>query len=67
MTDREREEWYREYFKQLGYEKRNVGRWIKVLTDTESGFPEERFTCPFCNHDRNEESNYCPECGARLK
>jgi len=55
------------YLKQLGYEKRPTGRWIESLQDDGEGFPRTVFTCPFCNQTTDYDTNYCPECGARLK
>ena len=55
------------YLKQLGYEKLPTGRWIESLQDDGEGFPRTVFTCPFCNQTTDYDTNYCPECGARLK
>ena len=54
------------YLKQLGYEKRPTGRWIVEVIDDGQGFPYTEYTCPFCQHKTQAETNYCPECGARL-
>lgn len=55
------------YLEQLGYEKRNSGRWMEELQDDGQGFPRTIYTCPFCNQVTDYDTNYCPECGARLK
>lgn len=46
--------------------KRPEGKWIDI-----EYFKEEwtcyRPKCPFCNEEPKEYSNYCPNCGAKLK
>ena len=37
------------------------GRWVCVDTDT-----EQFFLCNRCKNKEYWESNYCPECGARM-
>lgn len=54
------------YLKQLGYEKRPTGRWVEEVTDDGKGFPRTEYTCPFCQYKTRADTNYCPECGARL-
>ena len=54
------------YLKQLGYEKRNSGRWMEELQDDGQGFPRTIYTCPFCSYVSYERANYCSKCGARL-
>ena len=55
------------YLDQLGYRKVKSGRWIEELVDDGQGFPRTIYTCPFCNQTTDYDTNYCPECGARLK
>ena len=61
------DEYLHDYIKQFGYEKRPTGRWIEELQDDGQGFPRTIYTCPFCNQVTDYDTNYCPECGARLK
>ena len=55
------------FLHQLGWEKRNVGSWIKVLIDDSQGFPQENYECPFCGKILNVAFPYCPSCGAHLE
>lgn len=55
------------FLHQLGWEKRNVGSWVKVLIDDSQGFPQENYECPFCGKVMNYSSIYCPSCGAHLE
>ena len=55
-----------EFLKQLGYTRLETGRWIEELVDDGQGFPYIKYSCPFCQHEQQEETNYCPQCGARL-
>ena len=47
------------------------GRWIKYTTDGENMFGEPieivfACSCSVCGLDGRWESNYCPNCGARM-
>ena len=42
------------------------GRWVEEVTDDGKGFPRTEYTCPFCQYKTRADTNYCPECGARL-
>lgn len=42
------------------------GRWIEEVMDDGHGFPRAEYTCPFCQYKTQADTNYCPECGARL-
>lgn len=42
------------------------GRWVEEVTDDGKGFPLTEYTCPFCQYKTRADTNYCPECGARL-
>ena len=53
------------HIRQLGWERRNTGRWTEELIDDGQGFPYIKYTCPFCRSIGNG-TKYCPECGARL-
>ena len=55
------------FLHQLGWEKRNVGSWVKVLIDDSQGFPQENYECPFCGKVMDYPSIYCPSCGAHLE
>ena len=61
------DEYLLEYLKGLGYTRLQTGRWIVEVIDEGQGFPYTEYTCPFCQHKTQAETNYCPECGARLK
>ena len=67
MTIEEKAEVFAEYLRQLGYKKINSGAWISKIEDTGTGCPKTTHECPFCGHQSEEETNYCPDCGARLK
>ena len=51
--------------------KRPKGKWIDIeYYDYDSEWEEwtcYRPKCPFCNEEPKEYSNYCPNCGAKLK
>ena len=66
MTIEEEAKVYFAKLKQLGYEKRNYGRWMEEIIDTGDGFPEVKRTCPFCNHETYENYPFCPKCGAKV-
>ena len=61
------DEYLLEYLKGLGYTRLQTGRWIVEVIDEGQGFPYTEYTCPFCQYKTQAETNYCPECGARLK
>ena len=42
------------------------GRWVEEVTDDGKGFPRTEYTCPFCQYKTRADTNYCPECGARM-
>ena len=67
MTLEEKAEAFVANLKGLGYEKRNTGLWSQTTVDTGGGFPEAHYTCPFCEYESYEPTNYCPKCGARLE
>lgn len=68
MTEiEERAETFSTLLKQLGYTKIQTGAWIEEIVDDGQGFPRTIYTCPFCNQTTDYDTNYCPECGARLK
>lgn len=68
MTEfEEKAEKFRVFLEQLGYTRLQTGRWIVEVIDEGQGFPYTELTCPFCQHKTQAETNYCPECGARLK
>ena len=58
--------WFFEMADQMDYRKVIRGRWIEEIVDDGQGFPKTIYHCPFCNSEGNG-TNYCPECGARLK
>ena len=41
------------------------GEW-EVLPPSE-GYPEPIYVCPFCNWGTDENSNFCPRCGADMR
>ena len=44
-----------------------TGHWI-VGSDTDiKGETVYWFTCSNCNSDRGQHTNYCPDCGAKMK
>ena len=53
---------------QLGYKKRPSGRWVHKIVGVErSGyFQIAYYKCPFCGHEQNEMTCYCPDCGSEL-
>lgn len=68
MTEfEEKAEKFRVFLEQLGYTRLQTGRWIEEVIDDGQGFPYTEYTCPFCQYKTQAETNYCPECGARLK
>lgn len=60
------DEYLLEYLKGLGYTRLQTGRWIVEVIDDGQGFPYTEYTCPFCQYKTQAETNYCPNCGARL-
>ena len=66
MTLEEKAEAFEKNLKGLGYEKRNVGKWVRSTKDTGEGFPEITYICPFCKATSTAAKNYCADCGARL-
>lgn len=54
-----------EYIRQMGYAKRNTGRWTEEIIDTGEGFPTTIYTCPFCQK-KGENTPFCAWCGAEL-
>lgn len=67
MTEfEEKAEKFRVFLEQLGWIRLQTGRWIEKIVDDGQGFPYTEYTCPFCQYKTQAETNYCPECGARL-
>ena len=47
--------------------QKRTGYWI-VGSDTDiKGETVYWFTCSNCNSDRGQHTNYCPDCGAKMK
>ena len=67
MDNIERAEAFFTNLKQFGYEKNRVGRWDERIEASDTGFPTATYICPFCGHQEQEPTNYCAQCGARLK
>ena len=66
MNMEEKADNFRVLITQLGYVKRNTGVWVEEVQDDGSGYPRVLYRCPFCGQVTDYNTNYCPDCGAKL-
>ena len=50
-----------------GYRKQSEGEWIRKLRYSRNYDDFFSYTCSECNTHRDAPTNYCPNCGAKMK
>ena len=48
-----------------GYRKRSEGEWLKFRLSADD--TANRWKCSVCKTEQHEETDYCPNCGAKMK
>ena len=48
-----------------GYRKQSEGEWVKFRLSADD--TANRWKCSVCKSERHEETDYCPNCGAKMK
>ena len=49
----------------LGYKKQKVGKWSHLVSTTGSVY--DIYICSACDHITGWRTNYCPNCGCKMK